>query len=291
MDIPANNIPEEQIMKSVSTVKRRVVQVLAICVLAGACGILVHAAGNGKIDGYTNTPLQPGGKWTVHDPRRPQPAIVTPGTASTQDTPGKAPSDAVVLFDGKDLSKFKPSNWTVKDGYVQVKGGQLTSIQEFGDVQVHVEWLASKDIKGSGQKRGNSGVFLMGRYEVQVLDCYENQTYPDGMTGSVYGQTPPQVNACRPQETWQSYDIIFTAPKFDGKKVVKPAFFTVLLNGVVVQNHTEVRGPCTWRNLAKYKPHGPTGPLSFQAHGNPMRYRNIWIRPLNPPTQKAPAAK
>jgi len=279
-------------MKSASTTQRRILQVLAICVLAGACGILVHAAATkGKIDGYTNTPLQPGGKWTVHDPRRPQPAIVTPGTVSTQETPGKAPSDAIVLFDGKDLSNFKTSNWLVKDGYVQVKGGQLTSKQEFGDVQVHVEWLASKEIKGSGQKRGNSGVFLMGKYEVQVLDCYGNQTYPDGMTGSVYGQTPPQVNACLPQETWQSYDIIFTAPEFKDSKLVKPAFFTVLLNGVVVQNHTEVRGPCTWRNLAKYKPHGPTGPLSFQAHGNPMRYRNIWIRPLNPPTQKASAEK
>jgi hypothetical protein len=276
-------------MKSASTFQRRIFQAVAICLLAGACCILVQAAA--KIDGYTNTPLQPGGKWTVHDPRRPQPAIVTPGTPSTQDTPGKAPSDAVVLFDGKDLSNFKTSNWLVKDGYVQVKGGQLTSKQEFRDVQVHVEWLASKDIKGSGQKRGNSGVFLMGKYEVQVLDCYQNQTYPDGMTGSVYGQTPPQVNACRPQETWQSYDIIFTAPEFKDGKLTKPAFFTVLLNGVVVQNHTEVRGPCTWRGLAKYKAHGPTGPLSFQAHGNPMRYRNIWIRPLNPPTQKAPADK
>jgi len=276
-------------MKSVSPIQRRVVQILAVCFLAGACGLLAHAAAKGKIDGFTNTPLQPGGKWTVHDPRRPQPAIVTPGTPSTQETPGKAPSDAIVLFDGKDLSKFKKSNWLVKDGYVQVKGGQLTSIQEFGDVQVHVEWLASKDIKGSGQKRGNSGVFLMGRYEIQVLDCYENQTYPDGMTGSVYGQHPPLVNACLPQETWHSYDIIFTAPEFKDNKLVKPAYFTVLLNGVVVQNHAEVRGPCTWRNLAKYKPHGPKGPLSFQAHGNPMRFRNIWIRPLNPPAQKAPA--
>jgi len=278
-------------MKTASTIKRRVIQALAVCILAGGCGVLVHAAGEaGKIDGYTNTPLQPGGKWTVHDPRRPQPVIVTPGTPSTQDAPGKAPSDAIVLFDGKDLSKFKKSNWKVQDGYVQVGGGQLTSIQEFGDVQVHVEWLASKAIKGSGQKRGNSGVFLMGKYEIQVLDCYENQTYPDGMTGSVYGQTPPQVNACLPQEKWHSYDIIFTIPEFEGKKLVKPAYFTVLLNGVVVQNHTEVRGPCTWRNLAKYKAHGPTGPLSFQAHGNPMRYRNIWVRPLNPPTQNAPAA-
>ena len=274
-------------MRPVSTTGRRIFQALAACLLAGACCILVHAAQ--KIDGFTSTPMQPGGKWHVHDPNRPQPAVVTPGTPSTQETPGKAPSDAVVLFDGKDLSNFKPSKWKVQDGYVQVTGGQLTSKQEFRDVQVHVEWLASKEIKGSGQKRGNSGVFLMGKYEIQVLDCYKNQTYPDGMTGSVYGQTPPQVNACRPQEVWQSYDIIFTAPEFEGKKVVKPAYVTVLLNGVVVQNHTEIRGPCTWKNVAKYRPHGPTGPLSFQAHGNPMRYRNIWIRPLNPPTQKAPA--
>jgi hypothetical protein len=269
-------------MRSISITGRRAAQTLGVCLLAG---VLVHVAAG--IDGYTNTPMQPGGKWHVHDPNRPQPPVVTPGSPSTQETPGKAPSDAIVLFDGKDLSNFKPSKWKVTGGYVQVTRGSLVSKREFRDVQVHVEWCASKEIKGSGQKRGNSGVFLMGKYEVQILDCYKNQTYPDGMTASVYGQTPPQVNACLPQTIWQNYDIIFTAPEFKDRKLVKPAYVTVLHNGVVVQNHTEIRGPCAWKKLAKYTPHGPTGPLSFQAHSNPIRFRNIWIRPLNPPTKKA----
>ena len=276
-------------MRPVSIRRRRVFQALAACSLAGACCILVHAAQ--KIDGYTNTPMQPGGKWHVHDPNRPQPKVVTPGTSSTQETPGKAPSDAIVLFDGKDLAKWKDSKWKVQDGYVQVTGGQLVSKAEFRDVQVHVEWSAPTKISGNGQKRGNSGVFLMGRYEIQVLDNFKNLTYPDGMAGSVYGQTPPQVNSCLKPGVWQSYDIIFTAPEFKDGKVLKPAYVTVLHNGVLVQNHTEIKGPCAWRRVAKYSPHGPTGPLSFQAHSNPVRYRNIWVRPLNPPADKAAATK
>jgi hypothetical protein len=236
--------------------------------------------------GFKDTPMLPGGKWHVHDGDRPQPKAVDPGTASTQAEPGRPPSDAVVLFDGKDLSKWHgdrgPAEWTVENGYFQVKAGSgtLTTKEEFGDCQIHVEWSSPNPPRGEGQDRGNSGVLIMGRYEVQVLDSYNAKTYPDGQASAIYGQYPPLVNASRKPGEWQTYDILFTGPRFDGEKLIRPAYETVLHNGVVVHNHAEVLGPMVYRQLAHYTPHGPKGPLALQDHGHPVRYRNIWVREL-----------
>lgn len=198
--------------------------------------------------------------------------------------PGPPPSDAIVLFDGKDLSKWKGENggeaqWKVKDGYVEVNGtGSIMTREQFGDVQLHVEWATPVLVKGEGQERGNSGVYLQGRYEIQVLDSFNNKTYPDGQAGAFYGNAAPLVNASRPPGEWQSYDIIFTAPKPgpDGK-TIEPGSFTVLHNGVLVQSHVPVKSATT---AAAFKGATEKGPLVLQDHGNPVRFRNIWIRPL-----------
>jgi len=230
-----------------------------------------------------------GGKqWPVHDETRPRPKVVTPGTESTQEQPGKPPSDAVVLFDGKDLSKWRSAKggepaWKVDHGVLVVAGaGDIVTKEEFGDCQLHVEWAAPTPAGGEGQGRGNSGVKIMGRYEVQVIDSYEAQTYADGQAGALYGQYPPLVNASRPPGQWQMYDIIFHAPKFgpDGK-VLKPATATVLHNGVLVQDHAELKGTTAHKSPGVYKAHPPKQPLLLQDHHNPVRYRNIWIRPLS----------
>lgn len=238
--------------------------------------------------GYKDTPILPGGKWHVHDGDRPMPKVIEPGTCSTPEQPGRAPSDAVVLFDGQDLSRWTdgrggPAAWPVENGAVVTKAGAgvLRTRDEFGDCQLHVEWSTPTPPKGEDQGRGNSGVLLFGRYEIQVLDSYENLTYPDGQAAAIYGQYPPLVNASRPPGQWQSYDIIFTAPRFkeDGS-LESPAYATVLHNGVLVHNHTALIGPMAFRAIAKYQPHGLKGTLVLQDHGNPVRYRNIWIREL-----------
>lgn len=237
--------------------------------------------------GYDDTPILPGTPWHVHDGRRPQPRIVTPGTESTQARPGRPPSDAIVLFDGRDLSQWKgrdgEARWLVQDGYMEVNGtGNIETKEHFGDCQLHLEWAAPAEIKGSSQGRGNSGVFLMGRYEIQVLDGYNNPTYADGMTAAIYGQYPPLVNACREPGAWQTYDIFFVAPRFEGQRLVSPAYVTVVHNGVLVHHHQAILGPTGHRILASYDaPHPPQGPLMLQDHGgDKVRYRNIWIRPL-----------
>jgi hypothetical protein len=238
------------------------------------------------VAGFKDTPLQPDAPWHVHDPERPQPPIVKPGTFSGQEQPGKAPSDAIVLFDGKDVSHWrdkdgKPAAWKIQSGELIESKGDIYSKQEFGDIQLHLEFKMPPP-KGSGQSRGNSGVFLMGKYEVQILDSYLNPTYADGTIGALYGQQPPLVNAARPPGEWQTYDILFTAPRFASDGSLKsPAYITILLNGVLVQNHQSYRGPTNWRVLTKYTPHEPTGPISLQDHDNPTRFRNIWVRPLN----------
>lgn len=223
-------------------------------------------------------------QWTVHDESRPRPPVITPGT--TDDAP---PSDAVVLFDGSDLSAWKSINtgldaeWKVEDGYMQVvpKTGDIETCKAFGSCQLHVEWRTPDEVKGSGQGRGNSGVFLMGKYEVQVLDSYDNPTYADGQAASIYGQKPPLVNVCRKPGQWQAYDIIFHAPVFEDDKVARPATITVLQNGVLVQDHWEIKGTTFHKIPAFYEPHAEKMPLKLQDHGNPMRFRNIWIRPLD----------
>jgi hypothetical protein len=205
----------------------------------------------------------------------PEPAVVTPGEN------GSAPSDAIVLFDGKNFDAWKGAeNWKVDDdGAFTVKGAIQTK-QPFGDCQLHVEWASPKVVKGSGQGRGNNGIGLMGaRYEIQVMDGYQNPTYFEGQAGSVYNQRPPMVNASRKPGEWQNYDIIFTAPRFakDGK-VEKPAFVTLLHNGVLVQNHTEVKGSTFFDRENKYEKHADKAPLVLMYHGDPVRFRNIWIR-------------
>jgi len=239
--------------------------------------------------GYDDTPFLPNTKWHVHDSNRPQPPIVWPGWFSTQEAPGEPPSDAIILFDGKDLSKWVsvkdgvPARWKVENGYMEVVPGtgDIRTIEEFGDCQLHIEWAAPAEVRGEGQGRGNSGVFLMGRYEIQVLDCYENPTYADGTTAAVYGQYPPLVNACRKPGEWQVYDIVWLAPRFDENgNLIRPAYVTVFHNGVLVHYHTPLFGPTTHRATLPYEPHPPVGPLRLQDHGDPVRYRNIWYRPL-----------
>lgn len=235
---------------------------------------------------------QPDPRWLAHDRERPLPPAVDPGTASTEKKPGRPPSDAVVLFDGKDLSQWvamdgSPTKWVIRDGALEcVPGsGYVRTLQGFGDCQLHVEWAAPTPAEGEGQGRGNSGVFLgMGRYEVQVLDSFGNVTYADGSASSVYGQYPPLVNASRPPGQWQSYDIVYTAPRFDAEgEVVSKARMTVFHNGVLVQNNVELTGPTGWLERRPYSFHPVKMPIALQDHGNPVRYRNIWVRELGEP--------
>lgn len=229
-------------------------------------------------------------RWKIHDPNRPVPPVIDPGTPSTPEVPGRPPSDAVVLFDGKDLSQWQhndgsPAKWKVENGYMEVvpKAGYVYTRQSFGDCQLHVEFREPVPPKGESQERGNSGVFLMGLYEIQVLDSYENKTYADGQAAAVYGQYPPQVNASRPPGQWQTYDIIFHGPRFDpAGKLLRPARVTVLHNGVLAQDNVEPTGPTAHQHRPPYKPGPDKLPLALQDHGNPTRFRNIWIRELQP---------
>ncbi len=226
------------------------------------------------------------GKWLIHDMSRPRPPVITPGTASTAEKPGDPPSDAIVLFDGKNLDSWvgssgKPAQWKVENGYMEGAGESIKTKEKFGDVQLHVEWAEPTPATGSSQGRGNSGIlFEEGRYEVQVLDNYKNDTYPDGQCAAIYGQNPPLVNACRPPGEWQTYDIVFHAPHFDGKDLKKPATVTVFQNGVLVQDHWSIVGRTFHGHVPTYEAHEPMQPLELQFHGNPDRYRNVWIRPL-----------
>ncbi|MCR9244834.1 MAG: DUF1080 domain-containing protein [bacterium] len=233
--------------------------------------------------GYTDTPKLPSG-WHVHDSGRPHPRVVDPGPAPAK--PAPVPADAIVLFDGKSLNAWRgrkgDAKWSIRDGYAEVnRTGDIQTKQEFGDCQLHVEWATPAEVKGDSQGRGNSGVFLFGRYEIQVLDSYENVTYADGQAAALYGQQPPLVNACRKPGEWQTYDILFRAPRFlDDGSVKSPARVTVIHNGIVVHDCQDYLGPSAHRNLPKYRKHGPKGPIRLQDHGNPVRFRNIWVREL-----------
>jgi 3-keto-disaccharide hydrolase len=215
----------------------------------------------------------------------PAPPVIDAGRAASPVAP---PSDAVILFDGKNLAKWRradgsPARWKLKDGYMEVAPGTgaISTAQGFGDVQLHIEWATPAPPQGSDQDRGNSGVFLMGQYEVQVLDSYGNVTYPDGQAGAIYGQFPPLVNASRPPGEWQSYDIVFRRPRFgpDGT-LEQPATLTVFHNGVLVQDHRTLTGPTAHQSRPPYKAHPDRLPISLQDHGHPVRYRNIWLRQL-----------
>lgn len=215
----------------------------------------------------------------------PQPKVVTP--AQTPETILVAPSDAIVLFDGSDLSMWensegKPAEWTIGDGFFTVKKGKgiIKTKQLFNDFQLHIEWRIPEGIEGKSQGRGNSGVFLQGHYEIQILDCYQNETYVNGQTGSVYKQTPPLVNAMQKPGVWNTYDIIYNAPTFtkDGTYRTPPTV-TVLQNGVLLQNHTTILGTTEYIGFPKVKEHG-AGPIILQDHGDAVSFRNIWIREL-----------
>ena len=227
--------------------------------------------------------MTPGGKWLVNSMKRPRPMVVTPPTPSTQEKPGQPPSDAIVLFDGKNFDEWvmvvkrrKPPKvvgpaWKIENGYMEVVPGtgDLRSKREFGDCQIHIEWATPTKVKGRGQGRGNSGVFLIGQCEVQVLDSYNNDTYPDGQAGALYGKYPPLVNACRRPGEWQTYDIVFYAPRYEGNKMVKPASLTVFHNGIVIHHAVNPGG-----RSRKIR-------LGLQDHRNPVRYQNIWVRELH----------
>lgn len=243
----------------------------ATCVAAK----LVKAKDGSGIVGYKDTPVLPWCGFHVHDPDRPAPPKVRPGRRRN------GPSDAVVLFDGSDTSAWEASDWKVKDGELIAATGRLTSKESFGDMQLHLEWQAPDPPVGDDWDHGNNGVLLMDRFEIQIFDTYTTPLYPDGQAASVYAQTPPMVNACRPPGQWQSYDIVFFAPVFKDGGLKEPARVTVFHNGVLVHHNQQIYGPTGHRILAKYaKPIPPKQPLSLSAHNNPVRFRNIWVRPL-----------
>ncbi len=197
------------------------------------------------------------------------------------DTSQPVPSDATVLFGGENMDAWDGvKNWVFQDGY-GVVGSTVRSKEKFGDCQLHLEFATPEKVEGNGQGRGNSGIYFMSRYEVQILDSWDNQTYFDGQCASIYKQRPPLVNACRKPGEWQTYDIIFRAPRFRADGSLKsPAYFTVLQNGVLVQNHTELRGSTDYETPPNYSPHDAKDSISLQFHGNPTRFRNIWVRDL-----------
>lgn len=213
----------------------------------------------------------------------PEPKVITPAAKA-----GDAPSDAIVLFNGKDGSaweheKSSDLKWTIADNVLTVKGGSgnIQTKQKFGDCQLHIEWRTPSEVKGEGQGRGNSGIFLMGRYELQILDNYNNKTYPNGQAASIYKQHIPLVNACKPPGEWQVYDVIFTAPRFsDNGSVLEPARITVIQNGILVQNNVTIWGPSQYIGLPVYEKHAAKESIALQDHGNPTSFRNIWIREL-----------
>jgi len=209
----------------------------------------------------------------------PEPRVVTPGERDSL-----PPSDAVILFDGKDLSQWQNgAAWPVADGVASSGKGYIVSKPKFGDCQVHIEWSAPTPPQGESQGRGNSGLFFMGTYEIQILDSYQNKTYFDGQAGAIYKQTPPMVNAMRPPGAWNAYDLFWTRPRFnDDGSLKSPAYITALHNGVLILNHFEIQGDTPYHRPPAYTQHEEKLPISLQDHGNPVRFRNIWVREVEP---------
>jgi hypothetical protein len=232
------------------------------------------------VPGYTDTARQPWSKWRVHDPDRPLPKKIDPGRPSTPQQVGTAPSDAIVLFDGRDMSRWQAAEWTIDQGCLVAGKGNLVSKQEFGDCQLHVEWQAPNPPVGAAFNRGNNGVQFLRAIEVQVFDSYTQKLYADGGAASIYAQTPPAVNACRRPGEWQTYDIVFIAPRFKDGRLAAPARITLLHNGVLMHHNQEVYGRTGHAEVGDYQGIQPTGPITLLAHHNPVRFRNLWIRPL-----------
>ena len=255
-------------------------------IMVGVAALLIGAVvvtGQQAPVGYDDTPMQPNGRWRIHDGTRPQPKLVTPGPM----VPAPPPPDAIVLVGaGADRGAWQMMDgaavtWAMSDGVLETGKGIIRTRAEFTDYQLHVEFATPAVVKGNSQERGNSGVFLNGKFEIQVLDSYNNRTYPDGQASAMYGQYPPMVNASRPPGEWQSYDIAFTSPRFAaGGTLDTAATVTVLHNGIVVHAGRAFWGPTAHKKIDPYTPDNAKGPIALQDHGNPVRYRNIWIRPL-----------
>ena len=242
---------------------------------------VVHARDGSGIFGYKDTPIQPWSGYHVHDPDRPAPPRVAPGPPCAAGDIGGVPADATVLFAGKDLSQWQPSQWKVIDDCLVATEGELISKEEFGDCQLHLEWLVPVEATDNVMNRGNNGLFLLGAIEVQIFDSYNTKLYPDGQAASIYAQTPPLVNACRKPGQWQTYDIVFFAPRFDAAgKLAKPAYLSMLHNGLLVHHNQEIYGHTPHCRLASYRSIQPRGPIALGAHHCPVRFRNIWVRPL-----------
>lgn len=251
---------------------------LGVLVPAARAADLVHAKDGSGVYGYKDTPKLPWCEWLVHDPDRPAPKRVDPGKAGPM---APIPADAIVLFDGKDLSKWgEGTDWKVADGCLVAGDGAFSTKQSFGSGQYHVEWMGPANFEGPWYNRGNNGVLFMGLFEIQIFDSYNEKLYPDGQCAAIYGQTPPLVNVTRPPGEWQTFDIVLTAPKFDGTKLVSPARVTIFHNGVVVQLDEEIHGETGHRVLPEYRHPISQGPLALGGHGCPVRFRSIWFRPL-----------
>ena len=235
---------------------------------AGAQQAKLVKSKDGQAVGYKDTPILPWAGYHKHDPDRP------------------LPKDAIVLFDGTNTSQWEPNKWKIENGELEATEGDIDTKQSFGDCQLHVEWQAPDPPRGPQMNRGNSGVYFMSLYEVQISDSYTEKIYPDGSAAAIYGETPPLVNATLPPGKWQTFDIIFTAPVFEDDQLVKPATITMFHNGLLVHHNTEIHGPCAWRKIEPYTAHPAKQPLRLQAHGNPVRFRNIWLRPLKLPLAK-----
>lgn len=229
--------------------------------------------------GHSETPMIPGSEYRVHQYDRPQPPRVVPGEYVSR----PVPADATVLFDGSSLDHFKPSKWKIVDGILVSGPGGLSSNESYGDFQMYLEWR-TPDPAISMEKpmnMGNNGLKLMGLYEIQIFDSYTCKIYADGSAGAVYGQTPPLVNVCRKPGEWQTFEIFFTVPVFEGDKLVKPGYVTVLHNGVFIHNHTEILGKTAHKKEQLYTAHAARLPFYFAGHGSPVEFRNIWIRDLD----------